>query len=110
MKNLLIIWLTSLLLMPPLHAHNDVVVYDSLTEHVDINDAHEEIHHQNDSEEDKDTEHHHHCTVVSFSAEYIPVNTDFKIVALFELKQEINFYQSPYNFSFLNGVFQPPKA
>ena len=110
MKKALIILLTSLLLLPPMEAHTDVVIYDSFTEHVDIDDSHEDIHHQNDSESDKDTEHHHHCSVISFSAEFIPIDTYFKIFSLFIVKQAINYYQNKYSFSYLKGVFQPPKA
>lgn len=102
--------LVLLLLAPPLQAHNDIVVYENVENHYDIDQNHEDIHHKNDSHNEKETEHHHHCTVVSLSLEFIPTIYNFEFLPLIIAKEEINFYQYIRYNSFLATIFQPPKA
>ena len=54
MKNLVITILVSLILAPPLQAHNDVVIYEDVESHTDIDSVHEDIHHKNDSHDEKE--------------------------------------------------------
>ncbi len=110
MKNLIIIILTLLVLAPPMQAHSDVVVYDNVENHSDIDELHEDIHHENDSSEEKDRDHHHHCTVISLSLEFLQVTYNFDLLSFVESKKEINFYQNKYCNSYLKAIFQPPKA
>jgi len=112
LKNFCIILLTLLLIVPPVQAHTDAVVFVDETEaHFDaLNEEHQHEHHQNDTEEEKNKEHHHHCTMVNLTAEFVPVEYFFEIIPFFEIRETIGFYQIPYNFSFLNGVFQPPRV
>ncbi|CAL2083995.1 conserved protein of unknown function [Tenacibaculum sp. 190524A02b] len=92
-----------------MQAHYDVVVYEDVEHHFDVDEAHEDIHHQNDSHEEKSKEHHHHCTVITFSSDFIATVYNFQLIPLIEVREEINFYQNKYSNSFLNEIFQPPK-
>ncbi|CAM1361689.1 conserved exported hypothetical protein [Tenacibaculum sediminilitoris] len=111
MKKIGVILLALLLIVPPLQAHTDAVVFvaESEAHHDVLNELHQEEHHQNDTEEEKNKEHHHHCNVITVTAEFIPVEYHFDIVPFFEIRKAIDFYQNTYNFSYLKGIFQPPK-
>lgn len=109
MRNLIIFIFTFVLLLPPAQAHNDVLVYEDVLEHLDVDTEHEEEHHKNDTEEEKETEHHHHCTTVSLSLDFIPVENSFEIIPFVEIQKQNSFYQIPQYTSYLSGVFQPPK-
>lgn len=93
-----------------MQAHADVVIYEDVLEHLDEDDLHEEEHHQNDSEEEQNTEHHHHCTVLNISLIFIPTEFYFDFLLISTKNGEINFYQNLYYSSYVDGVFQPPKA
>lgn len=97
---------------PPLLAHNDTIVYeDDIEQHIDIDYDHEEEHHQNDNDEDKNKEHHHHCST-EFSiilAISFPLKR-FQIVVIPSKKSLISFYQTIYNSSYFDGIFQPPRV
>ncbi|WP_147239409.1 hypothetical protein [Tenacibaculum sp. E3R01] len=111
MKNSIVYMLILLLFAPPMQAHNDVVIYDTLENHFDIDEAHEDIHHQEDSQDEENTEHHHHCNVVSLSSEFVPIlEYNFQFLTFITIKQEINFYQNTYLNSFLEEIFQPPRV
>lgn len=112
MKHLIIYILTFLLISPPLLAHNDVIIYeDDIEQHIDVDHEHEEEHHQNDNDEDKNKEHHHHCSIEfsSILAISFPLN-QLQIVVASSEKTLISFYQSIYNSSYLDGIFQPPRV
>ena len=110
MKNLFIFIFTIIVLLPPAHAHNDVVVYEDVLEHLDVDEEHEQQHHKNDTDEEKETEHHHHCTIISLSLEFIPIENNFEIIAFEEIQKQNSYYQIPQYTSYLSGVFQPPKS
>lgn len=111
MKHVLIYIVSILLMSPPILAHNDVVVYNDVLEHIDIDEEHEKLHHKNDSEHDKNTEHHHHCSMEfsSVLAISFPVS-QFQILSITSESSLITYYQVIYNFSYLDGVFQPPRV
>ncbi|WP_408046851.1 hypothetical protein [Tenacibaculum crassostreae] len=94
-----------------MQAHTDAIVFENEVEtHFDeIDDLHHDEHHQNDTEEEKSKEHHHHCNVINLSVEFILIDYNFEFIPFFEIIEKINFYETPYNFSFLKGIFQPPK-
>ena len=93
-----------------MQAHTDVVVFnDEIENHIDVEKSHEKEHHKNDSEEEKNTEHHHHCNTINL--ENIYILNDF-IVCFNDLPiyKELILYNENLNyFSYLKGVFQPPK-
>lgn len=111
MKHLIIYIVCILLMSPPILAHNDVVVYEDVLEHVHLDEKHENHHHENDSEEDKNTEHHHHCSVElsTVLAFYFPQN-NFQIVPITFENSSTTYYQTIYNSSYLDGIFQPPRV
>ncbi|NVK52069.1 MAG: hypothetical protein HWD85_03980 [Flavobacteriaceae bacterium] len=112
MKKISIILLTILLIVPPLQAHTDAIVFANEVEtHVDeIDDMHHNEHHQNDTEEEKNKEHHHHCNVITVTADFIPTDYSYNIPVFLEVRNPINFYQNTYYNSYLSAIFQPPKV
>lgn len=110
MKNIVIILFTLLLVVPPVQAHNDVVVFTNVDLHTDMDEAHEEIHHKNDSHDEKEKDHHHHCTVITLTLEFVSVlDYDFSFVPIVKPKEKINFYQHTSYNSYLESIFQPPR-
>jgi hypothetical protein len=98
-------------MLPPISAHNDIIVYDNVLEHVDIDEEHENLHHKNDSEHDKNTEHHHHCSLEFSSILAISfLASQFQIIPITFESSLIGFYQTIYNSSYLDGIFQPPRV
>ena len=110
MKNIFAYILIFLLCAPPIQAHNDIIVYEDVTEHLDVNDAHELAHHQNDTEDDKHSEHHHHCKVITMSSAITATENNFNLISFSSEEKQLNFYQVPYYTSYLERIFQPPKA
>ena len=98
------------MLAPPVQTHSDVVVYEDVLEHLDEDTLHVQEHHQNDSEEEQNTEHHHHCSVLNITLTFLPTQIDINFIPVYTKKAAINFYQNSYYLSYLDGVFQPPKA
>lgn len=110
MKNSIVYILILLLLAPPVQAHNDTVIYDTIENHFDIDQVHENIHHQEDTKDEENTKHLHHCNIVSLSSEFVPVSEyNIHFLTFFSVKQEVNFYQNTYFNSFLEEIFQPPR-
>ncbi|ARV14236.1 hypothetical protein [Polaribacter sp. SA4-12] len=110
MKNIIIIFISFLLLAPPMQAHTDVVVYSDVIEnHLEIDDTHEEDQHKNDSDDEKNTEHHHHCTSISLVNVFIPIENQINFTDFYQHKEIIIFKENANYFSYLKGVFQPPK-
>jgi len=103
-----------LMLVPPVQAHADAVIFgdmlDSHTEEVLDND-HQEEHHQNDSEENKNTEHHHHCTSLGFSSALIsPLVSYVNILENTQEKKAIHFYQKSFVSNYLDTLIEPPRV
>lgn len=113
MKNFIVIICALLLLVPPVQAHADAIVFDTdeTEKHLDtIEDNHHDEHHQNDSEEEKNTNHHHHCTMLGFSYALItPINT-FTLVELSKTKKTIVYQKFLHTSNHLDRLFQPPRA
>lgn len=97
--------------MPPVKAHNDVVVYEDIIEHTDANFTHEAHHHQHDSEKDKNRDHHHHCSIqlLSIIAVTFEYEHTFDFFRTYVKKKVTDFYQPIYKYSYLDGIFQPPR-
>ena len=112
MKKSIIILLTLLLIVPPLEAHVDAIVFESETEvHVEsFNTLHQDEHHENDTEEEKNKEHHHHCNVITITADFIPTDYSYNIPIFLEVRNRINFYRNTYYNSYFSAIFQPPKS
>ncbi|WP_428743070.1 hypothetical protein [Tenacibaculum sp.] len=110
MKNSIIFLFVLLLLTPQIQAHNDVVVYDTIENHADFNELHEELHHQNDNDQQRSEEHHHHCSVISTYASFIPEECNYDFPLFVEIKQEITCYKTGYYNSYLSAIFQPPRV
>ena len=110
MKNIIIFFISFLLLAPPTQAHTDVVVYTGISEnHSEIESNHEKEHHKNDSDDEKNTEHHHSCNSISLINAFIPVEYQINFIDFYQYKGKIIFKENPDYFSYLQGVFQPPK-
>lgn len=110
MKNILLAILMLLVIAPPVQAHSDIVVYDNVESHVDIDELHEEIHHQNDTHDEKEKDHHHHCTVITLTLEFVSEMVyDFQFISFVEIREKINYYQNTYCNSYLKEIFQPPR-
>ncbi|CAM1365081.1 conserved exported protein of unknown function [Tenacibaculum soleae] len=114
MKNISIIILTLLLLVPPVQAHTDAIIFndDNVPKvHVNTMDkAHSERHHQNDTEEEKNTEHHHHCISLGISSAIIISEFKFQFVKYFQVKKKIHFYKVLNASNFLDELLQPPQV
>ncbi len=110
MKNISIILLTLLLIVPPLQAHSDAIVFEKDVHIESLHNSHQNTHHENDTEEEKSKEHHHHCTVVTVSAEFIPIDYSYSILIFSEVNKTTNFYQTTYYNSYLSAIFQPPRS
>jgi hypothetical protein len=102
-----------LLLVPPVQAHADAIVFDIDVTEIHIDDVegnHEDEHHQNDSEDEKNTNHHHHCTMLGFSYAVIsPINT-FTLVGLAKTDKAIIFHKSLHTSNHLDTLIEPPRA
>ncbi len=102
-----------LMLVPPVQAHADAVIFgDTLDSHTELVDLeHQEEHHQNDSEENKNTEHHHHCTSLGFSSALIsPLVSCVSILENTQEKKAIHFYQKSFVSNYLDTLIEPPQA
>lgn len=102
-----------ILLVPPVQAHVDVVVYDShdIEAHMhDLDDYHQDHHHEHDSEDDKNTEHHHHCSEISFANAMLSSQFNYEFIQLPEVRTSIVSYESLYNSGYLDNLFQPPRV
>ena len=114
MKNISIIILILLLFVPPVQAHADAIIFNDgdVTEtHIDtMDEEHSNTHHQNDTEEEKNTEHHHHCISLGISSAIITADFKFQFIKYFQVKKKIHFHKVLNTASFLDELFQPPKA
>lgn len=112
MKKFTTFLLMFLLLAPPMQAHTDIVIEETFSDvhnELNIDNIHQEEHHQNDSDEDKDTDHHHHCSIISTSNIFIKEELELKFLIPFLLKQKLEFYKNLQSSSYLENPFQPPK-
>lgn len=112
MKHFGIFIFVLLMLVPPVQAHADAVIFgDPLESHTEVLDNdHQEEHHQNDSEEHKNTEHHHHCTSLGFSSALIsPFVTYLSILGSIQEKKAIHFYQKSFVSNYLDTLIEPPQ-
>lgn len=101
-------------MMPPVVAHNDIVVYEDETEHTlhtsELDNIHNQNHHQNNCDDEENRNHHHHCSI-----EILQVTVFKSNEQVFEIKKANfnnkpnHFYQNRYYSSYLNGIFQPPR-
>lgn len=110
MKNSIIILITLLLLASPTQVHTDIVVYTDISEnHSEIESNHEKEHHKDDSDDEKNTEHHHNCNSIRLVNAFIPIENQIKFTDFYQHKEKITFKEIPNYFSYLEGIFQPPK-
>ncbi len=103
-----------LMLVPPVQAHADAVIFgNTLENHAqeELDIEHQEEHHQNDSEEHKNTEHHHHCTSLGFSSALIsPLISYCNLIGATQEKKPIHFYQKSFSDNFLDTLIEPPQV
>lgn len=93
-----------------MQVHLDVVVYAGVSEnHSEIESNHEKEHHKNDSDDEKNTEHHHNCNSISLVNVFIPIENQVHFTDFYQQKKIIISKENPNYFSYLDGVFQPPK-
>lgn len=99
------------MMMPPVLVHNDIVVYENIEHSLELDEIHNQEHHQNNcDDEKKDTEHHHHCSLELLALTVFKGDEQFFEIKEFKVKNTlINFYQTIYYSSYLDGVFQPPR-
>lgn len=111
LKKIILIILTLLLLVPPVQAHADTIVFESTSEvHFNsLEKGHHQKHHQHDTEEERNTDHHHHCTIVGVSSAIITPNFSFQFVRFSQARKRIHFYKELNTSSFLDELFQPPQ-
>lgn len=113
MKKIVLIILAIVLVVPPMQAHIDVVVFDhhDVEAHTDgLNDEHQQHHHEHDSDDEKNKEHHHHCSEISFANAMLFSQFSYEFIQLPEVRTFIISYESLYNSSYLDNLFQPPRA
>ncbi len=99
--------------MPSAQAHTDAIVFTNDTEnHHDrhLDDSHQDLHHENDTEEERNTEHHHHCISIGISSAIITSEFKYQFIKPFQPKEKILFYKNLNASNFLDELFQPPKA
>ena len=110
MKNFAVILLVFLIVFPPVQVHNDSIVYDHAEKHFDVDDMHEMLHHDQDTEQEKERNHHHHCTIINFALDCVMNNSYFYyFFKITSTSIKIDFYSSLYQNSYLSEFFQPPK-
>ncbi len=69
------------------------------------------FHHKDDTEHDKNTKHHHHCTVeLSFITVFLPQITTYEVRQFASKILKLNYYKSLYTSTFVDKIFQPPRA
>lgn len=113
MKNLIVIVLTLIFVVPPAQAHVDVVIFDHNDVELHSNglDAHHQNHHhENDSDDEKNKEHHHHCSEVSFSNAVLLPQFNYEFIEIPEVRTTIVSYRTSYKSGYLDNLFQPPRA
>lgn len=103
-----------MLFVPPVQAHSDAIIFNDgniIETHIDEMDtAHSDTHHQNDTEEEKKTEHHHHCISLGISNAIITSEFKFQFEKPLQIKKKIHFHKVLNTASFLDELFQPPRA
>ncbi len=112
MKELVIYIVTLMLLMaPPQEVHNDIIVYEDVDAHLELEHTHEDFHHKDDSEHDKNTKHHHHCTVeLSFITVFLQQIITYEIRQFTSKILKINYYKSSHTTKFVGNIFHPPRV
>lgn len=113
LKNTSIIALIFLLLAPPMQAHRDVLVDDSVAHvHKDVSESdenHHKKHHKNESEDEQNSDHHHDCVNNNFSPTFIFSDYFCGFIEIVQIKKTVLFYQNLHTSTYLNCFFQPPK-
>ncbi|PHR73244.1 MAG: hypothetical protein COA67_03515 [Lutibacter sp.] len=112
MKKIFVILCAFLLLVPPVQAHVDAIIFDIASEtHIEtLDDSHHIEHHQNDSDDEKNTEHHHHCSQLGISSAIISPILTYDFVKIVQIKNPIPFYQTLHTSTHLDSLFQPPQV
>ncbi len=111
MKNVIIYILAIIIMTPPQAVHNDVIVYDDVETHLEMENTHEHFHHKNDTEHDKKTKHHHHCTVTLFVLTFcLPTKIAHEIKSTISKNTQITYYKSSHTNSFTGNIFHPPRV
>lgn len=110
MKNILTVLFCFLLLAPPVQAHNDVIVFNDISEsHTDVEKSHESEQHKNDSDDEKNTEHHHHCNSINLVNVFLLDESQINFIVFPQLKERFNYDEENNYFPYLDSIFQPPK-
>lgn len=102
-----------MLFVPPVQAHSDAIIFanDIAGNHIDsVNNIHSDLHHENDTEEEKNKEHHHHCISIGISNAIITLDLKYLFVRPLEVKKKKHFHKVLNTSSYLDKLFQPPKA